>query len=73
MKKLDNLTDRLSQKTSVTQYKKDSNRTPPSIQEIIFIIRTNKFDWSNRHHVKKLNTAIKYGYIDEDLNILKEV
>lgn len=73
MKKLDTLTDKLSQKTSVTQFKKDATRIPNSVREVITLIRLHQFSWSDWHHVKKLNKAIELGYVDEELNILKEV
>ena len=72
MKKLDTLTDRLSQKTSVTQYKKDARKIPKSVTDVITLIRLHKFNWSDWHHVNKLNKAIELGYVDEELNILKE-
>ena len=73
MKKLDTLTDKLSQKTSVNQYKKDSYRITKSVKDIISLIHRNEFDWTNPVHIRKLNQAIKLGFVDENLNILKEV
>ena len=44
-----------------------------SIPTLLNLIRTNKFNHSNPRHVRMKNVGIKYGYIDQDLNILKGV
>jgi len=42
-----------------------------SMSKLIALIRTNSFDPSNPTHVRIKNVGIKYGYIDEEMNILK--
>lgn len=41
------------------------------IPQLLMLIRTNTFDSSNWTHAKWKKIGIKYGYIDDDLNILK--
>ena len=41
------------------------------IPKIIALIRSNQYNSSNPNHVKWKNVAIKYGYIDSNMNILK--
>lgn len=42
-----------------------------SVPQIIMLIRTHTYDGSNPTHVRMKNVAIKHGYIDSDMNILK--
>ncbi len=42
-----------------------------SIPKLLNLIRTNTFDPTNPNHIKWKNVGIKYGYIDNELNILK--
>lgn len=42
-------------------------------KKIIKIIRTGLYDPSDMMHVRMKNIAVRQGYIDEQLNILKEV
>lgn len=73
MSRLIQLDTILNQKISSSQYKKDAKRNLPiQIKEVISLIRRNKFDYNNIQHKYKLSIAIKYGYVDENLNILKE-
>lgn len=44
---------------------------PKCLDELIRLIRYNAFNPSNPNHVRWKNVGIKYGYIDNDLNILK--
>lgn len=54
-------------------YKRHHKRFPSSIQKVITLIRTNKYDPADFNHVKMKNVAVRYGYIDNDLTIIKEV
>lgn len=42
-----------------------------SIPKVIALIRSGEFDPSDPRHVRMRNVAIKYGYVDEDGNVLK--
>lgn len=42
-----------------------------SMKTLLTLIRTNSFDPSNPRHIRMKNVGIKYGYIDNELNILK--
>lgn len=41
------------------------------IPTLLSLIQSNQFDYSNPRHIRMKNIGVKYGYIDEDLNILK--
>ena len=43
-----------------------------SAKKVIHLIRTNQYNPSNMTHVRMFNYALANGYVDEDLNILKE-
>lgn len=53
--------------------KRHHKKPSSSAGQIIKLIRTNQYDPTNRIHVYMKNTAIRQGYIDEELNIMKEV
>ena len=48
-------------------------KTLPSVVQAIQLIRQNKYDPTNFRHVNVIKVAIRHGYIDEELNIIKEV
>jgi hypothetical protein len=65
-----------------------AHRVPPSLKKprkrtwqqikktnaryIIYKIKTGDINLNKRSHAILLNSAIKYGYVDKDLNILLE-
>lgn len=53
--------------------KRHHKRPSVSAQKIIRLIRTNNYNPSDKLHVRMKNIAIKQGYIDEELNIIKEI
>ena len=44
-----------------------------SAKQIIKLLRTNQYDPTNMVHNEMLKVAQRQGYIDKDLNIIKEV
>ena len=53
--------------------KRHHKKKSTSAQQIIKLIRTNSYNPSNKLHVYMKNVAIRQGYIDEELNIIKEI
>ena len=53
--------------------KPHKRRPLKSIPKLIALIRSGKYDPSDPRHVRMRNVALKYGYIDGDMNILKGV
>jgi hypothetical protein len=47
-------------------------KTPVSAKKVIHLIRTGDYNPSNMIHKRMFNYALRNGYVDEDLNILKE-
>lgn len=47
-------------------------KRPKSIGKIIYLIRSGRYDPANPTHVHMKNVAMDHGYIDREMNIVKE-
>jgi hypothetical protein len=71
---LDNIINRaLSRPPRRKQTKKPEQVFKDNIRYIIKLVKTGEFTLDKKSHRILLQRAIKFGFIDKELNILKEI
>lgn len=71
---LDNILNRKLSKPARRQYKKTpEQKFKDNMRYIIKLVKTGEFTIDKKSHKILLQRAIKFGYINKDLQILKEI